>query len=218
MATIEREGIGTSEAAKADQAARQAALAAKTQPVRQVTGPRSGRTRVAVITGVAVGALALSGVSLASTDSIPGDALYSVKRTSEQAQLVLAGSDANRGQLHLEFARSRLVEATQVDPAATADVLAAMDAEVVAGARMLFSTAVQRDDSSPIDAVDAFVKQQRTELTTLRLDMPYADDPLRRSLDLITDVETRANLLRAALLGGACTVTNLDRLGPSPTC
>ena len=61
---------------------------------------------------------------------------------------------------------------------------------------MLFSTAVQRGDSSAIDAVDAFVKQQRTELTRLRLDLPYADDPLRRSLDLLRDVETRANLLR----------------------
>jgi Domain of unknown function (DUF5667) len=218
MNRIELEGIGTTAAAKAEEAARQAVLAGKTQAVRQVATPGSGRTRIAVLAGVAVGALALSGVSVASTDSIPGDALYSVKRTSEQAQLVLAGSDANRGHLHLEFARSRLVEATQVDPAVVADALAAMDAEVTAGARMLFTTAMQRGDTSAIDAVDAFVKQQRTELTRLRLDMHYADELLRRSLDLLGDVEARANLLRAALLGGACTVTNLDRLGPSPTC
>jgi hypothetical protein len=109
------------------------------------------------------------------------------------------------------------VEASQVDPAAAADVLAAMDAEVTSGARMLFSTAMQHRDAAAIDAVDAFVKQQRTELTRLRLDLAYADEPLRRSLDLLRDVETRANLLRAALLG-ACMVTNLDRFGPSPTC
>src|SRR5262245_23560332 len=39
MATIEREGIGATEAPKAEQAAYQAALAGKTQPVRQVTTP-----------------------------------------------------------------------------------------------------------------------------------------------------------------------------------
>ena len=217
MATIAREGIGTSTALHAEQAAAQAALAGKTQVVRQVTAPGSGRTRAAVIIGVAVGALTLSGVSVASTDAIPGDALYSVKRTSEQAQLVLAGSDANRGQLHLEFARSRLVEASLVEPGAVDAVFAAMDAEVTAGARMLFSTAIQRGDGSALDAIEAFVKQQRTDLTRLRLELPHADEQLRRSLDLLQDVETRANLLRAALLG-ACSVTQVDQLGPSPVC
>jgi hypothetical protein len=217
MKTIERDGIGVTAAIKAEQAAAQAALAAKTQPVRQVTRPGSGRTRAAVIIGVAMGALTLSGVSVASTDAIPGDTLYSVKRTSEQAQLVLAGSDANRGHLHLEFARSRLVEAGRVEPRAMGDVLAAMDAEVIAGANLLFSTAMQRSDRSTIDAMDSFVKQQRTELTRLQLELPEAEIALNRSLALLQDVEIRANLLRAALLG-ACSVTEVDRLGPNPTC
>ena len=56
--------------------------------------PAAGRTRAAVLVGVTAGALALSGVSAASTNSVPGDALYQVKRSSEQAQLALAGSDA----------------------------------------------------------------------------------------------------------------------------
>jgi hypothetical protein len=64
---------------------------------------------------------------MASNESVPGDPLYSFKRSGEQAQLVLAGSDANRGQLHLDFARTRLVEARQVAPEAVGAVLADMD-------------------------------------------------------------------------------------------
>ncbi len=217
MAAIEREGIGATAAAKAEQAAARTAMDAKTQFIRQVTTPGPGRTRAAIIAGVAAGALALSGVSLASTDSVPGDALYSVKRSSEQAQLVLAGSDANRGRLQLEFAKSRLVEARQVDGDEVGGVLETMDDEVTAGARMLFITAVQNGDGSAIDAVLAFAKQQRAELSRLLADRPQAEASTRDSLDLLGQVESRANLLAAALIGN-CPVTAFDQLGPSPAC
>jgi hypothetical protein len=195
MAAIEREGIGATAAVKAELAAARTAMNAKTQLIRQVTTPGPGRTRAAIIAGVAAGALALSGVSLASTDSVPGDALYSVKRSSEQAQLVLAGSDANRGRLHLEFAKSRLLEAGQVDGDDVLAALATMDDEVLAGARMLFITALQNGDESAIDAVLAFVRQQRADLSRLRADLPQAEAVLRGSLDLLGEVESRANQL-----------------------
>jgi Domain of unknown function (DUF5667) len=217
MAAIEREGIGATAAVKAELAAARTAMNAKTQLIRQVTTPGPGRTRAAIIAGVAAGALALSGVSLASTDSVPGDALYSVKRSSEQAQLVLAGSDANRGRLHLEFAKSRLLEAGQVDGDDVLAALATMDDEVLAGARMLFITALQNGDESAIDAVLAFVRQQRADLSRLQADLPQAEAVLRGSLDLLGEVESRANQLGAALVD-KCPATTFDRLGPSPSC
>ena len=92
LAKIEREGIGATAEEKATEAAARAAsrsaLAGKTQVIRRVPTRGGGRARAAILIGIAAGVLA-SGVSLASTDSVPGDALYSVKRTSEQAQLVL---------------------------------------------------------------------------------------------------------------------------------
>ena len=60
---------------------------------------------------IAAGSLGAFGVSAASGDAMPGDTLYGVKRSAEQAQLALAGSDVSRGQLNLEFARKRLAEA-----------------------------------------------------------------------------------------------------------
>ena len=108
MATAEREGIGVTADEKAAQAASRAAMSAKTTVVKQVRTPSSGRARAAVIIGVMAGALLLSGVSAASTNALPGNPLYQVKRTNERAQLALAGSDASRGRLYLDFAAGRL--------------------------------------------------------------------------------------------------------------
>lgn len=49
----------------------------------------------------------------ASSGSLPGDTLYSVKRITEQAQLRLASLD-KRAVLHTEFAERRLKEATEI--------------------------------------------------------------------------------------------------------
>ena len=71
MAKIERDGIGVTAAQRADEAADRAALAGETQVVRSVPAG-GGRTRAAVLAGFTAGALALSGVSAASTDALPG--------------------------------------------------------------------------------------------------------------------------------------------------
>lgn len=188
-----------------------------TQVVRVVRPRNSSRMRLAAVIGVASGALALSGVSLASGDAVPGDPLYSLKRSGEQAMLALAGSDADRGQLHLDFARIRLVEARQVTPTQVAGVLGEMDQAITEGSRLLFSASVQREDTTPIDRVTAFVAQQRAELLELRASVHAPGDPARESLDLLDAIEIRANQLRAALAGG-CVVVGADQLGPKPAC
>ena len=224
LAKIEREGIGVT--AIGAPLSTEATVPLNRPGYRPVFEPESakpartrgsGRTRAAILIGVTAGALALSGVSLASTDSVPGDPLYSVKRSSEQAQLVLAGSDAGRGQLHLEFARSRQVEARQVPGAAIGGVLDEMDGEARDGTRLLLSAAWQDRDGAAVESVTAFVSQQRNDLTQLRLVLPGAADHLRESLDLLRDIETRANQVRAAILNG-CHDAPHDELGPAPRC
>ncbi len=189
----------------------------KTQVIRVVKQSLSGRARLAALVGVAAGALAISGVSLASGDAVPGDTLYSVKSLGEQARLFLAGSDADRGRLHLDFARIRLVEARQVGPDDFAAVLEQMDREITEGARLLFTAGVGGAGPDAIDAVTTFVQQHRAELLELRASVTATGDPARRSLDLLTDVEIRANELRAAIADG-CAIAETDRLGPKPSC
>jgi hypothetical protein len=82
---------------------------------------------------------------------------------------------------------------------------------------LLFTAGMGGGGAAEIDSVAAFVQQQRAELIELRASVDGAAQPARRSLDLLTEIEIRANELRAALADG-CAVTEVDRLGPNPTC
>ena len=109
LATAEREGIGVTARPEPERPR------PRLRPRRGSAGiARRPAARGAIVVGIAAGTLALSGVSVASGEAIPGDALYGVKRSTERAQLALAGSDLTRGQLYLDFARTRLPEAHAV--------------------------------------------------------------------------------------------------------
>jgi hypothetical protein len=215
MATIERDGIGRTAGANAPAPATPtSALAGKTRAIAQIRTPGPTRTRAAVLIGVAAGALALSGVSAASADSLPGDPLYHVKRSTERAQVALAGSDVSRGRLYLELAGGRSREARRVDQRFLGQVLADMDVHTRYGMSLLAVAAVHRHDAGALDNVLRFVGDQRDRLATLR---PHDDaEQVRESLKLLDAVESRALALKAALAQG-CTTTAMDYLGPSPT-
>jgi hypothetical protein len=192
------------------------ALAGKAQAVRRVHTTATGRARTAMLIGVTAGALALSGVSAASTDSLPGDPLYQVKRSSERAQLALAGSDQSRGQLYLEFAHSRLFEAGRVSPDHLADVLADMDRETEAGVKLLAGAAVQRGDATLLDGIMSFVDRQRSDLDEMRRTLTMAGlEPMRRSFTVLDNVALRAKAIAAALARD-CAISTSDNLGPNP--
>ena len=186
LAKIERDGIGVTADAKAAELANRAAMTGKTQVVRQVSAGH-GRTRAAVLIGVTAGALALSGVSVASTDSIPGDALYPVKRSSERAQLALASSDLSRGQLHFEFANSRLREAAQVPALEAEAALSAMDIEVAEGVQLIVEWAKRNQDPAALGIVDTYLAELRDELRNLRSDRTAATVESLTVLDRLGD-------------------------------
>jgi Domain of unknown function (DUF5667) len=233
VATAERDGVGATATAAnrdsvaADTAAWQAikptsALAGKTQVVRQVSGRTTGRTRLAILTGVTAGAIVLSGVSAASTGALPGDPLYSVKRSTERAQLALAGSDASRGKLYLEFARSRLAEAGQVDPSQAGTVLAEMDSETKQGVALLLASAVTNHDSSAVATVTTFVNQQQQSLSQFQdtLTPELRGRTVGTSLIVLADIQTRASKIDE-VIAGTCTLSGQsDEIGPKadPRC
>jgi hypothetical protein len=214
IATAEREGIGVTADEKAAQAASRAAMSAKTAVVKQVRTPSSGRARAAVIIGVMAGALLLSGVSAASTDALPGNPLYQVKRTNERAQLALAGSDASRGRLYLDFAADRLSEARQVSADWTGRVLKDMDDETVAGVSLLIGVA-SAGDTSAIAPIRAFVDAQRPVLAGYGANSPSGVDSVRHSMNLLDRVSARADAIEAAVVKG-CGFAAPDDLGPKP--
>jgi hypothetical protein len=87
------------------------AAAPATAPARPLAAAVSWRRRgSAVAAGAMASVVAVSGVAVAGSQSLPGDPFYGVKRTTEALQLRAADGDLERGTQHLEFAATRLRE------------------------------------------------------------------------------------------------------------
>jgi hypothetical protein len=210
MARIEREGIGATAVELEPELTRRRWLPSLL--------PQSSRARGAIVATVAAGAFAAFGVSAASGDAIPGETLYGVKRSTERAQLVLAGSDVSRGELYLEFAKTRLGEAGAVGPdvGRLTPVLDDMDAGTRDGSRLLTTSAIQRGDSAGLKAVQQFVGQQRPTMLNLvnRLNGP-AKARAARSLALLDKVGLRSIGLESTVKCAGIDVP-VDELGAVP--
>ena len=175
------------------------------------------RARGAIVIGVVAGAMAVSGISAASENASPGDALYGVKRSTERAQLAMAGSDVTRGQLSLNFARNRLAEAAAMPGGAAGlgGVLNDMDADTRKGVKLLTTAAVARRDGKPLDTVDDFVARQRRTLSPmLEKAGPAGRQRTLNSLELLDAVHQRTGDLRAGLACTPVTAAGSDLLGP----
>ena len=179
--------------------------------------PHRGR-RFAIIAALLTGTVAVSGVSAASGDALPGETLYNVKRTTEKAQLALAGNDLSRAQLHLEFARTRIEEAAAVSGEDEAVQHALEDAatELLAGASLLGELAVESGDTGPLDYIDLFTNEQHDPLVELVGGLgengQTAGDEL---IALVEEAAVRSIELRQNL---ECTAPGgrTDKLGPVP--
>ncbi|GAA4932034.1 DUF5667 domain-containing protein [Actinoplanes utahensis] len=209
IAQAERDGIGRT-AAEADPVV-------GTDTARRPLFGRRIRARGAIVIGVAAGAMAVSGISAASESASPGDALYSVKRQTERAQLAIAGSDVTRGELSLDFARTRLSEAITMrgDEPEFALVLDDMDADTRKGARLLTTKAVSQQDAKPLATLDGFAADQRRVLNAELESLSSANrERAAVSLDLLQDVGKRTESLRSGLACAKVTPNGSDALGP----
>ncbi|MGC4784159.1 DUF5667 domain-containing protein [Micromonospora zamorensis] len=215
LATAEREGLGTAPAASEPTTT----TTTRGRLLPAVTARRA-RARGAILIGIAAGAIAVSGISAASENAVPGDALYGMKRSTERAQLALASSDISRGQLFLDFARTRVGEAAKLrgDRIGYSAVLDDMDADTRQGVRLLTAAAVQRAEPGSLDTLNTFVSGQRRAVNGL-LDGGTRADRARtqRSLVLLDTIRERSDALRAAIACGLPAPTASDTLGPNPS-
>ncbi len=168
--------------------------------------------------GIAAGTLALSGMSMASGDALPGDPLYGVKRSTENARLALAGSDIDRGQAYLGFAKNRAAEAAGVrsNPNRLLPALSDMNDETTQGVRLLTTAAMARRDPAALGMVDEFVKAQRPAVAALLPGLSGASlEHAQQSLTLLDQIGARVAGLRAGL-SCANGTSKTDALGPVP--
>lgn len=87
----------------------------RASPLRKLR-PRSRWSKGLAAGGLTVGvaAGAFSGVAAASSDALPGDSLYGLKRGMEDLKLGMANDDADRGEIYLDQASTRLQEARRL--------------------------------------------------------------------------------------------------------
>lgn len=218
LATAERDGIGVTATMIDDEPGVSAGAGEPGRGLTRIAGSsRRIRARTAIVIGVAAGAMAVSGISAASESASPGDALYGVKRSTERAQLAMAGSDVSRGQLSLNFARTRLAEAAAMpgDDPTFGRVLDDMDADTRQGVKLLTGSAVARTDAAPLATVDGFAADQRSAFAPMldRLS-PANRQRAQESVSLLEAVNRRAAVLRGDLACGSTVRSGSDALGP----
>ncbi|MER7761234.1 DUF5667 domain-containing protein [Streptomyces sp. NPDC097619] len=148
--------------------------------------PRSRWSKGIAAGGLTVGvaAGAFSGVAAASTDALPGDSLYPVKRGMEDIRLTMADDEGDRGELYLDQASTRLHEARRLmerDRAGALDheslgeirrALSSVKHDAEEGHRLLH-TAYERDGSlGPIQTLSSFSRSHRDAWGKLRERLP----------------------------------------------
>jgi hypothetical protein len=192
---------------------------------------RPAQRRIGVTAGAMASVIALTGVGVAASRSLPGQPFYAVKRVGEGLQLDLASGDTAKGTKHLEFAATRLREVkalahhdgslslgTAGTPTAAglafggstdkqiADTLHDFDSETKAGTELLTKVYRQTGKPAPLRIITSFTSEQKAKLTALLPVLPATVQPqAQSSLALVTTAGTEAtDLLALGTCGGSC--------------
>ncbi|MFJ3535893.1 DUF5667 domain-containing protein [Streptomyces sp. NPDC090109] len=157
----------------------------RASPLRKLR-PRSRWTKGLAAGGLTVGvaAGAFGGVAAASSDALPGDSLYGLKRGMEDIKLGMADDDADRGGIYLDQASTRLSEARRLmergragdlDHESLAEirrVLGGMKHDAAEGHRLL-RQAYERDGAiAPMARLNSFAQAHRDTWDGLRDRLP----------------------------------------------
>ena len=205
---------------------------------RAVTWSRTwtAQKRLALASGAMAGVVAVTGVAVASSRSLPGQPFYGLKRASEALQLDLTSGDTAKGTKHLEFAATRLREVRALargdGELALAgggglqaaglsasvqqrinDTLADFRSETTEGRQLLERAYRKTGRTAPLRVLTSFAAQQKSRLTAIIPELPSGSTTAAtQSLQLVSEVgSTATELLALGTCGDAC---NPDQAGP----
>lgn len=157
----------------------------RASPLRKLR-PRSRWTKGLAAGGLTVGvaAGAFGGVAAASSDALPGDSLYGLKRGMEDLKLGMADDDADRGGIYLDQASTRLSEARRLmertrsgdlDHESLAEIrraLGGMKHDAEEGHRLLRQAYDQNGEIAPMARLNSFSQAHRDAWNGLRDRLP----------------------------------------------
>ncbi|PWI11330.1 hypothetical protein DIZ27_08125 [Streptomyces sp. NWU339] len=150
--------------------------------------------------GITVAAGALGGVSVASSDALPGDSLYGLKRGIEDVKLGLADGNDERGRVLLDHASIRLSEARRLmerDRSGSLDhesvgeirrALSGMRHDASEGHRLLREAyRLDPDSLGPMQALSSFSHSHRQAWGSLRDRLPAQLGDVSRQVSSVFD-------------------------------
>jgi hypothetical protein len=194
---------------------------------------RRAQRGIGVAAGAMASVVAVAGVAVAGSQSLPGDPFYGVKRGTEALELKTTDGAVAKGSKHLEFAAERLKEvralslgrdaafgsaptgpvaATTFGGSRSSNVLEAladMDAETLAGSKLLTSAYRSSNDEAPLQILSSFASRQSRDLTKLLPSLPTSvRDDAEESLALVSGVAVdTSKLLAVGVCTGQCNPT-----------
>ncbi|QPP07181.1 hypothetical protein G4Z16_13195 [Streptomyces bathyalis] len=177
---------------------------------------RLGKGLAAGGLGVGVAASALGGVAAASSEALPGDSLYGLKRGMEDLRLDFADDETDRGQVHLDRASARLREArrlmegarggAELDDESMGKVrraLAGMRYDAAEGHQLL-SSAYERDGRiGPMRSLSSFSSGNRESWAKLQRNLPPQLSDVRDDVSSVFDAMDHDITPIAGLLSGS---------------
>ncbi|MGW0205693.1 DUF5667 domain-containing protein [Streptomyces sp. NPDC003233] len=202
MEAMLKEGTGAADASVPDQRSSRSRAAHRASPLGKLR-PRSRLTKGLAAGGLSVGvaAGAFGGVAAASSNALPGDSLYGLKRGIEDFKLnYLTNGDDQRGQTYLDQASTRLNEARRLlergrgghlDHESIGEIrrtLSGMQQDVTEGHRLLHE-AYEADPHSlgPIQALSTFSRSHREVWTALSDKLPMQLGDVKQQVSSVFD-------------------------------
>ncbi|QTE00099.1 DUF5667 domain-containing protein [Streptomyces cyanogenus] len=202
MEAMLQEGTGAADASVPGQRSHRARGAHRASPLGKLR-PRTRLTKGLAAGGLSVGvaAGAFGGVAAASSDALPGDSLYGLKRGIEDFKLnYLTDGDDQRGQTYLDQASTRLSEARRLlergrgghlDHESIGEIrrtLSGMQHDVTEGHRLLHAAyAADPDSLGPIQALSTFSRSHREAWSALSSKLPVQLGDVKQQVSSVFD-------------------------------
>ncbi|MFE6668330.1 DUF5667 domain-containing protein [Streptomyces sp. NPDC057697] len=207
----------------------------RASPLRKLR-PRSRWTKGLAAGGLTVGvaAGAFGGVAAASSDALPGDSLYGLKRGMEDIHLGMASGDTGRGEAYLDQASTRLSEARRLMERARSGALDheqlgevrrtlnGMTHDASEGHRLLHSAYQQNGSIGPIQTLDSFSRSHRETWSSLRDRLPVQLTDIGNQVSSVFDaideeVQPLQSLLPRTPGSGGAQQSDTARQGTEPS-
>ncbi len=172
-----------------------------------------------------------------SQRALPGDALYGLKRASENTRYELTGGAVSKGKLKLEFAARRISEVVDLLPGASGSAagtgvgvidprtaglvrstLGSADDDVRSAAQLLGGAAVRGDTAGPLTAITGWTPGPLAAMNQVLARIPAGTLHQRAAATraLLAAAQHRAATLRTELGCNCLTTSGTDQLGPIP--